>query len=354
MEAPRSNRPAGQTTWILGKGPWADLAFWVVYALLNHLVFAPIRFEPGNLLVSAVLASGQTAATYTHIKWLLLPQLNGRLHTVIYVSGLLVLVAVSALLLLASLAAVFFFTVGLALDVGDLGPFGAYWFAPVLGGLGMTLAITAGMLLYARGREQQKREVQLTATNQRAELAYLRGQLNPHFLFNALNSIYVLIPRNPDGAREALSGFSDLLRYQLYQGERKLVGITEELAQLEQFAQLNLLRMEEGFTYDVDYNPEELDGKIAPLLLLPLLENAFKYSPKLNGSIWGTAEVVNGIFTYVLSNEVTDQPVVETTASGVGLVNIHRRLELLYPGEHLFAYNEDGGVFTIQINVPVR
>lgn len=185
-----------------------------------------------------------------------------------------------------------------------------------------------------------------------AQLAKLTNELNPHFLFNALNSIHVLIPRNPGEAQAALEGFSELLRYQLYRSEAELVPLAEELDQLRQFADLNRLRLEEDFVFDLDLHVSPGKWQLPPMLLLPLLENAFKYCPKLGGKIRGSVDVTDERLHFTLTNNVAAD-IVATEASGIGLNNIRRRLDILYPAAYRLETKDADGDYTVNLHLPL-
>ncbi len=263
-------------TTIFQRGPWPDLLLWSAYTLLVHAAFAPDPGDAGNVGVSLAFLAGELVAAYGHLSYGLLPRLEKRRSFLAY---LLVLVgsflaglfmAWIGLLLIGSVDSEFLLTLSPANFFG-------IWL-PRLGWSIVTLmAISSGLYLFAHRRRQAERERQLEVARTQAELAYLRGQLNPHFLFNALNNIYVLISRDPERARESLTGFSDLLRYQLYRSEQELVPLSEEVEQIEKFSALSLLRMEEDFQFVLEA-PRSDRRPMPPLLLLPLVENAFKYS----------------------------------------------------------------------------
>ena len=133
--------------------------------------------------------------------------------------------------------------------------------------------------------EMEKRNQKLEKEKLEAELKLLKSQLHPHFLFNALNNIYFLIKKDPDTAAEALAGFSNLLRFQLYEANNSQVALRKEIEYLQQFAEIAQLRKGENFKVNWQL-PQNTEGiQIAPLLLMPALENAFKHGSNKNGHI---------------------------------------------------------------------
>lgn len=184
------------------------------------------------------------------------------------------------------------------------------------------------------------------------ELNFLKSQTSPHFLFNALNSIYVLIDLDQKKARGTLLKFSSLLRYQLYECNNS-VFLSKELEFLENYIELEKIRKK---NLEVVYNrPKELPAfEIMPFLLLPLVENAFKHVSSNNNfknfirinitanELQMHAEVLNSYEEIIPGDE---------NVGGIGLQNIERRLQLLYPGKHKFTIEKDKEVFTAKLTI---
>jgi sensor histidine kinase YesM len=319
-----------------------------------HLIFSPEIFVVPNLIISGLLTFWQATATYTHHRFLLRPRTKALISLPLYALGVMFLVALASALSGLSIYTFFVTVLGEESTQEFLNSFWNYWSGALFGGMTMAVAMTGAIFLFGRRREQDKRERELEHARTQAELAFLRGQLNPHFLFNALNSIYVLIPRSPDKAQEALSGFSDLLRYQLYRSEEALVPVTEELEQLQQFTDLSQLRLEEDFMFDLRIPDDLNEEQIPPMLLLPLLENAVKYSPTVGGEVVGYCVVNAERLQFTLTNKVGAQVIpADPLASGIGLSNISRRLELLFPGNHRLETLELSEHFTVFLEIPL-
>lgn len=322
------------------------------------MIFAPARLTFYNLLISGVLTFWQAVATYAHLQWLLGPRFRKKISLVIYAVGILPLIVLASLGSWGNLYLVFRFLLGEGAAGNFIDNTFEYWQGSILGGMTMAVAFTGAIYLFGRRREQEKREQQLEKARTEAELAYLRGQLNPHFLFNALNSIYFLIPRNPEEAQAALGGFSDLLRYQLYESESDRVSLKKELVQLRKYVDLSRLRLEEDFVFAINEPTEINNQQIPPMLLLPLVENAIKYSPSEGGRVTGMLEVERNRLRFSLTNKVgtaTVEPRSGTgeATGGIGLVNIRRRLKLLYPANHTFSAGESNGHYTVHLEIPL-
>ena len=338
---------------ILQRGPWADVAFWTVYTLVTQLAFAPAPFAPSNLLVMLAFLAGELVAVYGHLYLGLFPLLRREGSIVRYLLSIVAAVVVGVTV-----------TWGCVLLVGvvlpevrpSVGPtlFWTFWANRVGWSIGTLLALASVLVLFSHRRRQAARERELEIARTEAELAYLRGQLNPHFLFNALNNIYILIDHDPGRARESLLGFSDLLRYQLYVSEADRVPLATELDHIRQYAALSRLRMEEDFRFELTVADGATERELPPLLLLPLVENAFKYSPRQGGRVSVRLGAERDRTRFTIQNTVggtaTADP--DPTAGGIGLTNLRRRLELLYPGRFRLATEQSNDHFTVTLELP--
>ncbi len=337
---------------ILQRGPWADSVFWFVYTLSTQIAFAPDPFHPVNLLIMLAFLAGEVVAVYGHLHFGLFPLLRKARGLPGY--GLVLIGAVVAGILVCwlGLALIGLGVVELRTSLDPV-VFVSYWANRIGWSIGTLLALSSGLLLFIYRSRQSLREQQLETARTQAELAFLRGQLNPHFLFNALNSIYLLIDREPETAKDSLLGFSDLLRYQLYASEAATVPLSDEVAQLEKFATLSALRMEEDFTYRFDQDPD--DGRrVPPMLLLPIMENAFKYSSGEGGYIQARIRLTEQATHFHLINRIGQYTAGAPGegAGGIGLSNLRRRLDLLYPEGAKLTISREVGRFSVHLLLP--
>ncbi|MEM7575612.1 MAG: histidine kinase [Bacteroidota bacterium] len=346
-------------SYILGRNWQADAVFWCLYTAFWHFLFAPEPFALLNLAFSLILMVWQMTASYLHIGQLLPRRWASRISILGYVLSLAIILAAAVLLTWLSLLLVFYNVKnGSGFADSLYYNFWVYWSGALVGGLTSAIAVTTGIYLFARRREQEQKREQLEHARTTAELLYLRGQLNPHFLFNALNSIYFLIPKEPRKAAEALAGFSELLRYQLYRSEASLVPLSEELEQLQRFADLSRLRLEGDFQYQLDLATYPETVKIPSMLLLPLLENAFKYSSKQSGWIKGDLRIQEGRLQFELTNNIdplspSPEPEPADKAGGIGLSNIKRRLSLLYPDQYSVTTQKEAATYHVRLEIPL-
>ena len=187
-----------------------------------------------------------------------------------------------------------------------------------------------------------------------SELAFLKSQINPHFLFNTLNNIHTLAYKKADGAPEAIMKLSELMRYMIYESDMEFVPLTKEIQHLHSFIDLQELRFKTKGIVKLEVNGDASQKSIAPLLLLPFIENAFKHGHQLNkqGAIKAKLSVGNDI-TYEVENEIPngDRQVEKDSVGGIGLDNIKRRLALIYPGRHTFEVDESSSHFIVRLTV---
>jgi two-component system, LytTR family, sensor kinase len=186
------------------------------------------------------------------------------------------------------------------------------------------------------------------------ELNFLKSQLNPHFLFNALNSIYVLIEEDKKVASQTLLKFSGLLRYQLYECKENFVEVSRELEFLNDYTGLEKLRNGDNLQVKFDI-PENINHfAIAPFILIPFVENAFKHvsrNPHKENYVEIESEIIHDAFIFKVSNTVDHNSLEKNKNGGIGLQNVKRRLELLYPEKHELTIFKQNGTFDVMLKL---
>ena len=202
----------------------------------------------------------------------------------------------------------------------------------------------------------QKRIAELAKENAEAELNFLKSQINPHFLFNSLNSVYFLIDKNNPDARQALHTFSDMLRYQLYEANGEKIPIEKEINYLQDYVHLQQLRKDENYKVQFNCSPDVKNFSIEPLLLIPFVENAFKHiSHKTNESNFVKVDLTrsNGYFEFAVENSREKGIYTTEQHGGIGMNNVKRRLELLYPDSHKLDVRDDANTFKINLKLKI-
>jgi signal transduction histidine kinase len=226
---------------------------------------------------------------------------------------------------------------------------------------GMVAAAHATML-YRRYRERELRSAQLETQLARAELQSLRTQLQPHFLFNTLNTISALVHRDPDGAERVVSRLGDLLRLSLHTASRSEVALRRELEFLDGYIEIQQTRFRDRLTVTIDADPDALDAVVPSLMLQPLVENAIRHGiePRAApGQVLVRAWCSGSRLTITVSDDgigVPEQGSPSPTAgNGVGLRNTRARLRQLYGTDHTFSVgpSPDGGTIVL-LEIPYR
>ena len=208
-----------------------------------------------------------------------------------------------------------------------------YITAALISGLFFMLLSTAVYVISFNFKTREDRK-NLETEKLNAELAFLRSQINPHFLFNSLNNIYSLAYQKSDKTPEAVLKLSEIMRYMLYESNEELVLLEEEINYLQNYIELQKLRFKEQVYVDLHISITEKGHRIMPLLLISFLENAFKHgvSTDADKPIRIDISVGNGRLHFKAENAKSQ--VNKDQTKGVGLANLKRRLQLGYPGRH--------------------
>jgi LytS/YehU family sensor histidine kinase len=201
----------------------------------------------------------------------------------------------------------------------------------------------------------QQHSLNLEKEKLEAELKFLKSQIHPHFLFNTLNNLYALTLKKSDKAPEMVIQLSNLLEYTLYSGKETEVGLNEELKQIRGYIDLEKLRFGDRLkiTTDIEGNVDRL--MIAPLLLLPFVENSFKHgaSTDLKTPFIDINVIVkdNLLRFSIRNSKGNESEKSEGYKEGIGLKNVKRRLELLYPRKHSLEIVEEHDTFSVGLTV---
>lgn len=188
-----------------------------------------------------------------------------------------------------------------------------------------------------------------------AELKFLKSQINPHFLFNSLNNLYSLTLEKSDKAPEIVLKISALLDYMLYECNDKYILLSKEIESLHNYIELQQIRFGSESKFNVDIQEDTNSQKIAPLLILPFIENAFKHGLSLNiedGEIDIKMMVKNNNLILIVKNSYTPSPEQEDedyVHQGIGLKNVKKRLELQYPNNYDLKINNENGYFIVEL-----
>jgi LytS/YehU family sensor histidine kinase len=222
-----------------------------------------------------------------------------------------------------------------------------------------TAALSVAIKMTAKWYKTEQERKEIEKERSEAELRNLKSQLNPHFLFNTLNNIYSLISVNPEQARESLHGLSNLLRYVLYDNNEDKIPFAREIAFMRSYIELMSLRVHEKVKLEVNIEDDIRNIQIAPLLFIPLVENAFKHgiSPIEQSSviidIHTDEEPEKGQIAVVCSISNTSYPKTDNdrSGSGIGLENLKKRLALIYPGQYSMTSGSRDGIYSTTLKI---
>ncbi|HMQ63554.1 MAG TPA: histidine kinase [Flavilitoribacter sp.] len=217
--------------------------------------------------------------------------------------------------------------------------------------------LSAAYVLGKNHAEGEKLKSRLRQENLESELNYLKAQVHPHFLFNTLNNIYAMAEQEESReTAEGIARLSGLLRYVLYDCKAEQVLLEKEVDFLGNVIQLQRLRLadDDDIAIAFNMNGDYRGRRIAPLLLMPFVENAFKHGIDLKRSSFIRIDLEvqgDGLRFRVANSSFNGQEPGKTP--GIGLQNVRRRLELLYPGRHQLEVTERDRIFTVNLQIPL-
>jgi two-component system LytT family sensor kinase len=215
------------------------------------------------------------------------------------------------------------------------------------------IGIAATIKLFRMRMSAMKNENVLVQEKLKSEILHLKSQINPHFLFNSLNSIYALTRTQSADAPDAVMQLSKILRYMLYETKKKTIAVEDELKMIRDYISLQQLRFGTKVNVDLVADMDDAAGQVTPLLMLPLVENAFKHGI---GNTTAASEITIHIrlqqnnLLFTVKNSAITSSVKADGDEGIGLSNIQRQLELLYR-EYKFTFGKEGTDFVVLLNI---
>jgi two-component system, LytTR family, sensor kinase len=196
----------------------------------------------------------------------------------------------------------------------------------------------------------------LRQENLKTELAFLRSQVSPHFLFNVLNNIVAMVRLKSEELEPTVMRLSSLLQYMLYEGDEEKVLLKNEVESLQDYIELQKLRVNPNLNLQVHFNVKEEWHSIEPMLLIPFVENAFKHGNGLpeNSEIVINLNVENNELDFNVKNRFAANDKAKDKTSGIGLVNVRRRLDLLYPKTHRLQIEDSNGWYKVDLKLSLK
>lgn len=223
------------------------------------------------------------------------------------------------------------------------------------GGL-MLMGMNLGVKLYFKTQEDREQRERLEKQDLERQLEYLRYQVNPHFFMNTLNNIHALVDINPERAKTTIVELSKMMRYILYEGDKKLIPVQREALFLKNYIELMRLRYSSRVSINLDIPEMMPDVMLPPLLLIIFVENAFKHgvSYAAPSFIDIKVEVTQEMLQFKCRNSRQEQkPDEKKKKGGVGLANARRRLDLLFPNRYNLEIKENDKEYDVQLEIPL-
>jgi len=188
-----------------------------------------------------------------------------------------------------------------------------------------------------------------------SEIQHLKYQLQPHFFFNSLNNIYSLVDYKPETAKKTIHSLGKLMRYLLYDTETEKVPLQKEIDFMTQYIELMKLRFSDKITISYSFPQVPQNIKVVPLLFITLVENAFKHGipASKEASLSFKMEITDTFLVFTAKNQNLPKSDSDKSGSGIGLENLKKRLQLLYPDSHSFIYNVKDETFTAMLTLEI-
>ena len=218
--------------------------------------------------------------------------------------------------------------------------------------IAVLLGCVTGLMVFKKWVNDVQRMNELKEANFKTELEQLKSQVNPHFLFNTLNNLHVLTKTDPEKASQVLLGLSDLLRYQLYDSARERIVLSKDIAFINNLLALEKIRKDD-FEYSLQVEGNTDGVTLPPFLFIPFVENAIKHGASTVGHSYLELKFrLTDKHVYFYS-ENSKPPVRNHSTGGIGLKNIKRRLELLYPADHSLEIRDERDKYIVNLTLPL-
>jgi len=197
---------------------------------------------------------------------------------------------------------------------------------------------------------------EIEAKHIQTELELLKAQINPHFLFNTLNNLYGMALKKDKATADGIAGLSHLMRYMIYDSKAEKIRLDKEAEQIRRLINLQMLRFEEDDKIDIDFKVEgdTKNIQIPPMLMIPFVENAFKHGIALStrSFVHIHLKASNTVIRFQVNNSLHPQQKEKPeTESGLGLQNVKRRLELLFPDSHELSVQKNDKTFEVDLTI---
>lgn len=202
------------------------------------------------------------------------------------------------------------------------------------------------------GYRQYASILKLRTANKKAELSHLNSQVNPHFFFNMINNLYGLIDVDSEKAKTMLLQLSDMMRYSIYEGQKDTVLLADEILHLENYIKLHQMRYHKDIDVTFNHQMDKTNYRIIPLLFIILLENAFKHGVenlRSNAFVHIDMSAIKHKVVFKIENNFDHTQI--KAEDGIGLNNLKRRLELVYPNKHELLVSKTEDRYSVELTI---
>ena len=208
--------------------------------------------------------------------------------------------------------------------------------------------------LYIEKIKQNDLIKEMETNHLKTELDFLRSQVSPHFMFNLMNTLVSMARKKSELMEPSLISLSQLMRYMLYDSNGDKLSLPNEIEYLKNYINLQLLRFGDTVRFNLFISGDPKNYKIEPMLLIPFVENAFKHGTSVDDPMIEVAIIVDNdvnSLNLMVSNNIGSEVKNKGEGSGIGLANVKRRLELLYPGNHSIVIDETAELYTVNLEL---
>ena len=326
------------------------LLFWLAYFVFWTLLFGnqlPLNVSMTNAFITISIHG---VASYFNI-YILFNNLLKQKQYFSYITAVVLTILLASLIWMLTIYAVnnnYF---------GSLkNPWDQKFFPPMILSVSYTMAITMSLKMVKQWYERERVTQHLERINMETELKYLKSQINPHFLFNSLNSLYALTLAKSDKAPELVLKLSEILRYVLYEGGEKWVSLDKEISYLKSYLDLEQIRNGDRLTIDFEIEGDTKGLNVAPMVFLTFLENSFKHGIRrktADGYVRIRMKVDASDLHFSIKNSKPEHKNGRKLdeVGGIGLENIRKRLNLLYPNNHRLEITDEPSEYTVDLQL---
>lgn len=327
--------------------------FWLIYFSFWAMLYS--NELPLNLAItnSFLTISIHGVASYFNLYVLFNQLLKQKLYFS-YIIGVLLTILLAGLIWMMTIYAVNHNYLG-----SSINPWDQKYFVPMLLSVSYTMAITMSLKMVKGWYERERVTQNLERISMETELKYLKSQINPHFLFNSLNSLYALTLTKSDKAPELVLKLSEILRYVLYEGGEKWVSLEKEISYLRSYLDLEQIRNGDRLRINFTINGSVNGKQVAPMLFLTFLENSFKHGihrKTTSGFVDIEMNLEEDELDFMIKNS---KPKFKADAlngkvGGIGIENIRKRLNLLYPDKHRLEISDGSDDYNVKLHLTLK